>query len=1112
MSLDLLHERFLSAVPKDFWTEIQNNQSLHIQKCNGSAIPLFISEIYSRVKKPLVVITPQHELAQFVRDDLETFGANAILFSPTFHSAYDDEQMQDSSAIIARSEALEDILETKCPLVVASAEAIFDRIPAPELFRDSSLMFKVNQKISPEELSEILVDRGYRTVGFVDEPGEFASRGGILDVYPLTGEYPIRFEFFGDEIDSIREFDPDSQRSVAKLSEARLIPNLEFLGGGQKQHLLEYFSENTQVVLIQPDHIAAELEQLWENASEKFGEHDESREIKDPDQLFLSPDLFTASIEAFPSIAFDNKAIESEAKHGYIVETKPPPEVNGSIKLLREYITRFSSEAKLSVILCDNEGQKDRFEELLGEAGDEFNYTLKLATIYQGFELPQQDLVVFTDHQIFRRYLRPKARKRRKRGGISFKELKDLNVGDHVVHIDYGIGKFEGFRNINVRGTIQESVQLRYKDGSTLFVNVSNLHKLQKYSGKDGAQPSLTKLGTGEWQKKKARTKGKLKDIARELIQLYAKRKAQKAYAFKPDTGWQIELEASFQYEETEDQMTAIQDVKKDMEHDMPMDRLVCGDVGFGKTEVAIRAAFKAVMDGKQVAVLVPTTILADQHFKTFSGRMKDFPVKIEVMSRFRSTAELKSIGKRLESGDTDIVIGTHRLLSKDVKFKDLRLLIIDEEQRFGVSAKDKLKQFRASVDVLTLTATPIPRTLNLSLMGARDLSTITTPPPNRQPVQTEIHSFDSKLVREAILQEVNRGGQVFFIHNRVKNIQEVAEMLRDIVPDVRIQVAHGQMSGKQLEKIIADFYHHNFDVLLSTNIVENGIDISNANTIIINHADKFGLAELHQLRGRVGRSNRKAYCYLLTAPLKELSSDARKRLLAIEEFSDIGAGINIAMRDLDIRGAGDMLGGEQSGFINDIGFDLYTKILDEAVKELKSTEFSDIFEKETDQLELPETNVEFDATAILDKEYVADNVERLNLYRKLAQASSQNAVDDWVNEVEDRFGALPENGRTLVLAARVKLESAPLLFHKVTIRAGKMWLQAPPSKSALGEKYYELGLLQHMLELLDCIEGHSYKLSQKDDAVRFIIDNISGLESAYQFLKHLKVNEPVNA
>jgi transcription-repair coupling factor (superfamily II helicase) len=677
-----------------------------------------------------------------------------------------------------------------------------------------------------------------------------------------------------------------------------------------------------------------------------------------------------------------------------------------------------------------------------------------------------------------------------------------------VVHVDYGIGKFRGFKKINVKNTEQEVVVLQYKEESTLYVNVSSLHKLQKYSGKEGTAPRITKLGSGSWTRKKAQTKKKVKDIARELIQLYAKRKAETAYDFSEDNEWQTELEANFEFEETPDQYDAIEAVKTDMESKHPMDRLVCGDVGFGKTEVAVRAAFKAVLDHKQVALLVPTTILAEQHAKTFMKRMEKFPVQIEALSRFRSNKEQKEAIKKLGNGEVDIVIGTHRLLSKDVKFKDLGLIIVDEEQRFGVSAKEKLKNFRASVDVLTLTATPIPRTLQFSLMGARDLSVINTPPPNRQPVYTEIHSFDEELIRDAILQEISRGGQVFFIHNRVKNIEETAEMIRRLAPNIRVRFGHGQMSGSQLDKIITDFYQHKFDVLVSTNIVENGIDIANANTIIINQANNFGLAELHQLRGRVGRSNRKAFCYLITKPVQTLSTEARKRLMALEEFSDLGSGFNIAMRDLDIRGAGDILGAEQSGFINDIGFDLYTKILNDAVKELKQSEFSDMFDDVEIEAELPETTVEFDETALLPQDYVADSVERLNLYRKLSQAKTEKEIEDWREEIEDRFGPTPKQANYLIEASKVRLFASQNFFTKVTIRADRMWLVCPKQETKMGQNFFDSGKFQEILEKLEATKKDKFQVVQKKDTVRFVVQEIPDIDGAHKYLKELAMSE----
>ncbi|NBC04561.1 MAG: transcription-repair coupling factor, partial [Bacteroidetes bacterium] len=847
-----------------------------------------------------------------------------------------------------------------------------------------------------------------------------------------------------------------------------------------------------------------EIQQHFEKAEEVYQKIDQEKHSP-PSSEYLGVHEWVKAVQAYGMIMLGSFNQNITADETMSLDASPHPSFNGSFKLLRDFITDQTKKQVHTYILTDHENQKDRFENILGESGNDFQYSVLIQNLQEGFLLPQNKPAILTDHQIFNRYHRPRIKRKRVRGGISFKEMKDLNIGDYVVHVDYGIGKFAGFKKIEVRGAVQETAVLRYKEDSILYVNVSSLHKLQKYSGKEGKVPRITKLGSGQWARKKASTKKKVKDIAKELIELYAKRKAQKAYEFSPDNAWQTEMEARFEFEETPDQMDAINAVKNDMESSQPMDRLICGDVGFGKTEVAIRAAFKAVMDQKQVAVLVPTTILADQHYKTFCKRMEEFPVKIDVISRFRTKAEQKQIINDLKQGKTDILIGTHRIVSKDVKFKNLGLMVIDEEQRFGVSVKEKLKEFRATVDVLTLTATPIPRTLQFSLMGARDLSIINTPPPNRQPVYTEIHSFDESLIRDAIIQEISRGGQVFFIHNRVKNIEEVAGMIRELVPDIRVRFAHGQMTGSKLEKIISDFYLNKFDVLVSTNIVENGIDIANANTMVINNANNFGLSELHQLRGRVGRSNRKAYCYLITPPVNTLSPEARKRLTALEEFSDLGSGFNIAMRDLDIRGAGDILGAEQSGYISDIGFELYTKILDDAVRELKETEYSALFKHEEKKIDYPDTKVEFDLSAYLENSYVQDSVERLNLYRKLSEVENLEQIDGWKDELEDRFGDLPDSGINLMKAAKIKLLASRLFFKKVTVRSDRMWLLCPKNESDLGDHFYDEGLFQSTMKKIQSFEDNPYQVVQKNDAVTFVISNIADVNEAIEYLKTLR-------
>ncbi len=1080
---------------------LSQNKHIHLKGVVGSSAS-FLAEQLSHVNT-LLILTDTDENARFIKSDLSIISeTEAVYFPATNHKPYDSEQIQDTSLLVQRSEALQQIQSGKSSLIVTSAEAIFDKVAPPSQINEVSIHIERNTDRDPEKLREELVDQGYQPVRFVDQPGEFAVRGGILDIFPFTGEYPIRLEFFGDEVESIREFDASSQRSVSFLNEVKIVPDLTNLPDVEKKNVLSYFSDDT-ILLIKDQPVAdAVIDKKYEHAELAFAETND--DFSEPSQLFTSPKVYHQELNRFSNqIYFGNTPTHTNLLK-LSVDAKPQPDFHGNFELLKQNIEQNSEKGIKTFIFCDNDGQQKRFSELLGEPDPHFNYSLVVESIHEGFILESVNLALYTDHQIFNRYHRPKIKKRRYSGGISFKELKDLSIGDFVVHVDYGIGKFAGFKKIQVKNSEQEVVVLRYKEDSLLYVNVSSLHKLQKYSGKEGTAPKITKLGSGEWARKKAQTKKKVKDIARELIQLYAKRKLQKAHAFSGDSHWQVEMEARFEYEETPDQDEAIKAVKADMETKQPMDRLVCGDVGFGKTEVAVRAAFKAVMDHKQVGVLVPTTILAEQHAKTFIKRMKNFPVRIEVLSRFRTKAEQTQVIKALGKGEVDIVIGTHRILSKDIKFKDLGLIIVDEEQRFGVSAKEKLKQFRATVDVLTLTATPIPRTLQFSLMGARDLSVINTPPPNRQPVYTEIHSFNEELIRDAILQEMSRGGQVFFIHNRVKNIEETAEMIRRLVPDSRVRFGHGQMTGPQLEKIIGDFYAHKFDVLVSTNIVENGIDIGNANTIIINNADNFGLAELHQLRGRVGRSNRKAFCYLITRPIETLTTEARKRLLALEEFSDLGSGFNIAMRDLDIRGAGDILGGEQSGFINDIGFDLYTKILNDAVRELKESEFAELFEGVEAEIEYPETNVEIDKTALLPNSYVLDNVERLNLYRKLSQANSEKEIDEWREEIEDRFGRPPVEAETLITVSKIKFFASRNFFTKVTIRADRMWCVCPKTGTEMGEFYYKQKVFQSTLEKLEKTKPGKFQLIQKDDIVRFVIQDIPDYDAALKFLQRL--------
>ena len=1103
MALSSILKTFRSSLPwKKVETHLSNHKSIQLEHFVGSTPALFLASLNARFDH-IITVFPNQEAARFLKSDLDALDIQqAHYFPPSSLTPYDNQQITDSALTIQRSEVLEKIHENEQSLTVTSAEALYEKIISPEAFSSGSLRISTGDTVDLDELKEELVNQNYSSVKFVDRPGEFAQRGGILDVFPYAGDYPIRLEFFGDEVDSIREFDPDSQRSISYQEQVRFVPDAANIDTGTRHSLLHYMDDDTVVVLFNESLILSELDERFEKAEKHFNQADQQEEeISSPGERYVNLESFRNSISSRATIGFGAFHSEITPAWTFRLDASPQPDFNGSIKLLKDDMTSLSRQSFDTYILCDNGGQRDRFAELLGESTQKMRYHLSVETLHEGFILNDKGIAVYTDHQIFNRYHRPEIKRRQKTGGISFKELRDLNRGDYVVHVDYGVGTFMGFKKIKVRGVVQESVVLHYKEESVLYVNVSSLHKIQKYSGKEGTKPRIDKLGSGRWARKKAETKKKVKDIARDLIKLYAKRKAQDAFDFEPDTPWQVEMEARFEFEETPDQRDSIEAVKEDMESNTPMDRLICGDVGFGKTEVAVRAAFKAVMNHKQVAMLVPTTILADQHYKTFAERMKDFPVNVEVLSRFRSKAQQKETLKKLAEGKVDIVVGTHRLTSKDVEFDDLGLLIVDEEQRFGVKAKEKLKEYRVTVDVLTLTATPIPRTLQFSLMGARDLSIISTAPPNRQPVQTEIHSMNQDLIRDSILQEVSRGGQVFFIHNRVKNIEQVAAMIRRLIPDTRVRFAHGQMNSNKLEKLITDFYDHKFDVLVSTNIVENGIDIANANTMIINRADRFGLAELHQLRGRVGRSNRKAFCFLITPPTETLTKEARKRLLALEEFSDLGAGFNIAMRDLDIRGAGDILGAEQSGFINDLGFELYKKILNDAVKEIKQEEFNDVFDDVESTVALPETQVEIDRPALLQNDYVADNVERLNMYRKLAGATDVAEIDNWEAELEDRFGAIPQAAQNLITVAKIKLFASQNLFTKVTVRSSRMWLVCPKQKTELGVEFYE-NRFQPLLKMLQEKAEDRLDVVQKKNRVRFVIDDIADITAAAQFLK----------
>lgn len=1085
------------------WVLSPAQGAFRITNAAGSLLSVVGQQLSHDYDGYVVWLAPDDDRAAQIVSDLISLGGSEVYhFKPTGLHPYDNEQVSDPVAEVERLDLITNLANTSNGIIVTSPAALYEKVPRQQELQDLSLTLSIGTEVDRATILEWLDSTEFEIVDFVSEPGEAAVRGGIIDVFPFSGEYPIRVEFFGDEVDTLREFDQTTQRSVSNLQNVRLVPGniLSYHVMTDRYCLLDLVDrDKTLLITTDEEVILAEVEDLFAAARTAY---EELVEKSGGATLAPAGDLYASGADIRELTDSFKKIVTGSFTQGKYDETldlegQPQPDFNSSVPLLKKFL---SGRPGHTIIVCDSKGQQSRLQELLEDEINNNNIDLVVGSLHEGYVLPNGPLAVLTDHQIFNRFHRPTTRKPRKSRGLSLRALQDLSVGDFVVHVDYGIGTFNGLKTITVRDKKQEAAQIVYKDNDTLYVNVNAIHKLHKYSGKEGHQPQLTKLGTGQWERKKARTKKHVKDIARDLIQLYARRRAASGHAFPKDTVWQQEMEASFQYEDTPDQSTAIDLVKKDMMESSPMDRLVCGDVGFGKTEVAVRAAFKAVQDGKQVAVLVPTTILAEQHLETFTNRLKNYPVRIAALSRFRSREEQKQIIADVASGKIDLLIGTHRITSKDLAFKNLGLLIIDEEQRFGVSVKEKLRKLKVNVDTLTLTATPIPRTLQFSLLGARDLSIISTPPPNRQAIVTEIHTFDTELIRDAILYELNRGGQVFFIHNRVKSIEEMATRLREAVPDARIRIAHGQMPPRTLENVMFGFKQKKFDVLLSTNIIENGLDISNANTIIINHANRFGLAELHQLRGRVGRSDRKAFCYLLVSSVHGLTKEARQRLQALEEFSNLGAGFGLAMRDMDIRGAGNLLGAEQSGFITDVGFETYHKILDEAVRELRQDEFTNLF-SDTPAVASFETVVDLDVEALIPTSYIFNNIERLNLYRRIAEANDTNSLLEIKDEMQDRFGTLPPEVTNLFAASDIRLLGQQLHLPRIAYKNRRLFLSLPPDSDA---SYFSTNIIQPMLKFLDSLDNRYVMKPSKKGVMRAIVQDVPTVDVAIDMCRNL--------
>jgi len=1022
----------------------QSQNITHLRGLVGSAQSFVLAEVFKGSDHPFLWILRDKEEAAYYLNDLEQLiGAQDVLFYPgSYRRPYQIEET-DNANVLLRAEVLNRINSRKKPAVIVTyPDALFEKVVTRKELDKNTLKIKIGDTFSLDFLNEVLFEYQFHRVDFVTEPGEFAVRGGIVDVFSFSNDEPYRIEFFGDEIDSIRTFDVETQLSTEQVKRITIIPNVEnkFMEESRVS-FLKYISRNTVLFVNDPDVLHQRIEAFFEKAKEAFsGLSTEIKHAK-PQELFINSSLLEAELEQFAMVTFQGKKTTHEAAVIHF-NTKPQPIFNKKFDLLLANLNENEAKGYQNYLFCSSEEQAKRFHDIFNEIGKTVHYQTLVVPIHDGFIDDDIKIACYTDHQIFERYHKFQIKNGyAKKQAISLKELNKLALGDYVTHIDHGIGKFGGLKKIEVDGKKQEAIKLMYGERDILYVSIHSLHKISKYNGKDGVAPKIYKLGSAAWKKLKQKTKSRVKKIAFDLINVYAKRRLDKGHAYAPDSYLQHELEASFIYEDTPDQITATQDIKRDMERVRPMDRLICGDVGFGKTEVAIRAAFKAVDDGKQVAVLVPTTILAFQHYRTFKERLSDMPVTVDYLNRFRTAKEKKETLANLQSGKVDIIIGTHQLVNKNVIFKDLGLLIVDEEQKFGVAVKDKLKSIKENVDVLTLTATPIPRTLQFSLMAARDLSVITTPPPNRYPIESHVIRLDEAAIRDAISYEIQRGGQVFFIHNRIQNIKEVAGLLQRLVPDVKIRVGHGQMEGKKLETLMLGFMNGDFDVLVSTTIVESGLDVPNANTIFINNANNFGLSDLHQMRGRVGRSNKKAFCYFITPPFDSMTTEARKRIQALEQFTELGSGFNIAMKDLEIRGAGDLLGGEQSGFINEIGFETYQKILAEAIEELKENEFKDLYEpvEGSEKVYVKETQIDTDFELLFPDNYVNNITERLNLYTELNTITNEEGLQKFQEHVKDRFGPLPETVKDLLNSVRIKWIASSIGLEKVVMKKSKL-------------------------------------------------------------------------
>lgn len=1081
---------------------------LQLRGLSGSLDMVLFASFFEKKAGFHLIIAQDKEEAAYLNSDLQHLlgKEDHLIFPGSFKRPYQYDEV-DNANVLMRAEILNQILETRGEprVVITYPEAIYERVINKRSLVDNTFSARVGESVDMEFVAELLASYDFERTDFVYEPGQYAIRGGILDVFSFSNEHPYRLELFGKEIESIRTFDPDTQLSIASVKVISLIPNVQTkLLQEVRQSFLSFLPEDALIWIKDYQLTLDVMDECFHRAEQAFGQivskTGTEKLLLKPSDLFDQGKDFAATLEQFSSVEFGRQFyLKTDKKVTW--ESQPQPSFNKNFDLLVNNLAENEKQGFINLVTAENDKQIDRLLGIFHELDPTLQVQSMLLGLREGFVDKQSKLVCYTDHQLFERFHRYKSRtKASKSKALTIKELKALHPGDYIVHVDYGVGRFAGLEKVDVGGKMQEAVRLIFRDDDLLYVNVHSLHKISKYSGQEGQVPSMSKLGSPDWENKKSRVKKQVKDIAKDLINLYAKRRSAPGFSFAKDSVLQIELESSFIYEDTPDQAQATSDVKADMEKTYPMDRLVCGDVGFGKTEVAIRAAFKAVNDRKQVAVLVPTTILAMQHFQTFSERLANFPVKVEYINRFRSAKEIKDIVAQVKSGEIDILVGTHKIVNKDIEFRDLGLLIIDEEQKFGVKVKDQLKNLRVNVDVLTLTATPIPRTLHFSLMGARDLSVIATPPPNRQPVTTEVQTFQEEVIRDAVAYELRRGGQVFFVHNRVGEIDSIANLIMKLVPDARVAGAHGQMDGKKLEKIMVDFINHEYDVLISTNIIESGLDIPNSNTIIINRAHMFGLSDLHQMRGRVGRSNKKAFCYLLTSPMSGLTAEARKRLQTLEEFSDLGDGFKVAMKDLDIRGAGNLLGAEQSGFITDLGFEMYHKILDEAVQELKENEFAALFE--TDLVEkvkvlVQDCTIETDLELLIPEEFVTNISERLGLYSKLDAIKDEEELGKFAAMLSDRFGPLPGVVNDLMQTVRLRWLAEKLGIEKLVLKGRQMKCYLLPSSR---DDFYSSAVFGKIMKFAQ-VHSKVCKIKEHKNRLIVTIEGVPTIQKAQKVL-----------